>query len=200
MNIETWLKKPLLDEIHLLEHRDLALDIGANVGSWTETLSGLFRSVIAVEPDPRAYEKIKISNNVTLITKAVADKTEQRTLFYRPEPDQNSLLEIHPIGNAETRDLPHTEVKLVDCICLDDICSSTTADFVKIDIEGGETLALQGCKDLRLWRNTLFLIECHDTYKEVKKELERLNKQIIKIRHPINGAHPGHCWAIGKPS
>lgn len=197
MNIETWLKKPTLQGIHSLKNRSLAIDVGANVGSWTETLSGLFLNVIAIEPDPRAYEKIKLNKNVTLISKAVADKTEQRTLYCRPEPDQNSLLKTHPIGNANTTDLPYTDTKIIECISLDDICSSQKADFVKIDIEGGEILALQGCKNLSLWKDTLFLIECHDTYDEVLKELERLNKQIIKIKHPLPGAHPGHCWLIG---
>jgi FkbM family methyltransferase len=198
MNIETWLKKPTLDSIHGLKQRSLALDVGANVGSWTETLSGLFMTVIAIEPDPRAYEKITLSSNVVIIPKAVSDKTEQRIMFYRPEPDQNSLLEKHPIGSASTRDLPYTESKIVDCICLDDICSSSKADFVKIDIEGGETLALRGCRNISLWKDTVFLIECHDTYDDIVEELQRLDKQFIKINHPLEGAHPGHCWIIAK--
>lgn len=199
MNIETWLQKPLMDEIAILPTKILAIDVGANVGSWTVSLCDLFRSVIAIEPDNRAYKSIPARENLTIITKAVSNNADTKTLFYRPESGHNSLSEIHPIGNGPGTSIPYIESKEIECITLDSIIIDTKADFVKIDIEGAEVLALQGCKNLSNWKDTLFIIECHDTYDEVYQELIRLDKNIAKIEHPLTGAHPGHCWVIGKP-
>jgi hypothetical protein len=85
----------------------------------------------------------------------------------------------------------------VECITLDDI-TTENPDFIKIDIEGAETLALKGCKNISKWLNTLFLVECHNTFEEVTKELYRLNKSYIKIDHPLPGASKDHCWIIAK--
>jgi hypothetical protein len=69
------------------------------------------------------------------------------------------------------------------------------ADFIKIDTEGFEVNVLRGCQTN--WGRTFFIVECHDNYDQVHNELQRLGKSIKKINHPIPGAHPGHCWALG---
>jgi hypothetical protein len=71
-------------------------------------------------------------------------------------------------------------------------------DFVKMDIEGGEVAALRGCKKAESWARTAFVVECHDTFAEVREELERLGKSVERIPHPNQYAHPGHCWAVAK--
>jgi hypothetical protein len=74
------------------------------------------------------------------------------------------------------------------------------AVFVKIDIEGAEILALEGCKDQERWMHSVFVVECHNAYRKVHEHLLRLRKEIRVIKHPLFGAHPGHCWMIGVPS
>ncbi len=192
MNIPS---EPWLSHIRLPDGRALAADIGANRGEWSRALSLKFQKVVAVEPDERAYSHIGEIPRVEIAKYAVAEKTGTATLYMRPMPDQNSLLESHPIGAAAGADAPVTDQLLVTVVSMDDLFPEG-ADFVKMDIEGGEVAALRGCKTVDNWQRTTFLVECHDTFAEVSKELQRLGKTVERIPHPSPG-HPGHCWAVG---
>lgn len=198
MHPEYWLIDPTVKAIEKIKNRHMALDIGANIGVWCDTLCHIFDRVIAIEPDHRAYSKIISRPNLMILGLAVAEVTETKTLFKRQESGQNSLLEKHPIVDQLNGDLPYIEEQKIECMSMDDIMTDG-ADFVKIDIEGAEVLALQGCQDINKWQKTTFLIECHDTYEEVEKQLTRLNKKSLKIKHPFSDAHPGHCWIIAEP-
>lgn len=199
MSVEYWLTNPVTRRIEASPNRNIAVDVGANVGSWCEFLSAYYSLIIAVEPDTRASDLIKIKENIQLVPKAINNYSGTCPIFLRPEPDQNSLLEVHPIGNNVSRDLPPIGSRQIECITLDDLCPSG-ADFVKIDIEGAEILALEGCKDQERWMHSVFVVECHNTYRKVHEHLLRLRKEIRVIKHPLFGAHPGHCWMIGVPS
>jgi FkbM family methyltransferase len=151
--------------------------------------------VIAVEPDERAYSSIQ-GNNVTLVKAVVAEESGVAEFFLRESPDQNSLLEEHPVGGGGGSPAPAIAPQDIEAISMDDMLPQG-ADFVKMDIEGGEVSALRGCRDVSRWADTVFLVECHDTFAEVTKELERLGKEVEHIKHPFP-AHSGHCWALGK--
>lgn len=197
-SIEYWLKEPVQAVINRLSAREVAVDVGANVGTWTEPLSAIFDQVLAVEPDERASSQIKRQKNVVLLDAAVSDETGSAEFYFRNTTGHNSLLEVHPIGGEGMAPVPVVETKTVDTFTLDELLDEG-ADFVKIDIEGGEVAALQGCVDKKRWSRTAFVVECHDTFAEVAAELERLGKNVTRIPHPLAGAcHPGHCWAIGE--
>lgn len=177
--------------------RALAADIGANRGDWSRSLANEFQSVIAVEPDERAYSQIGEIPRVTIAPYAVGERTGKGVIHLRPSPDQNSLLEEHPVGAGGQSDAPIVESATVLVVSMDDLFPEG-ADFVKMDIEGGEVAALRGCLNTEIWSRTSFVVECHDTFAEVSSELQRLGKSVERIPHPLPGAHPGHCWAIGK--
>jgi FkbM family methyltransferase len=195
--IEFWLTQPLMEAIGRLEDKTLAVDVGANVGTWTRPLSELFDHVLAFEPDERNFSVLEPAENVTAVKAAVSDFTGQTPFFVRSSSGHNSLLPDHPIGGEGMRPVPVIEELQVPCLTLDDACEGG-ADFVKIDIEGGEVLALRGCLDSGRWSRTVFIVECHDTYDDVNAELIRLGKAVTKIPHPLSGAHPSHCWALGE--
>lgn len=196
--IETWLTAPVTEAIGRLKSKRLAIDVGANVGTWTKPLSEMFDEVVAFEPDDRNFAVLDAERpeNVTVVKAAVSFSTGETPFFLRASSGHGSLLAEHPIGGDGMRPVPVTQEILIPCISLDDACDDG-ADFVKMDIEGGETLALEGCKDVGRWRRTVFVVECHDTFAEVAAELERLGKRVTRIPHPLV-AHPGHCWAIGE--
>ena len=196
MNIEFWLTDPVLNAINGLASKSLAVDVGANVGTWAVPLSNLFDEVLAFEPDERNYSQIPTIENLTVVRAAVSDQTGETPFFVRSSSGHNSILEVHPIGGEGMAPVPVVEEKTVSCFSLDDACGNG-ADFVKIDIEGGEVLALQGCVDVLKWQRSVFLVECHDTFSDVERELARLGKRVTRIPHPLV-AHPGHCWAIGE--
>jgi FkbM family methyltransferase len=196
VNIEFWLTDPVLNAINGLASKSLAVDVGANVGTWAVPLSNLFDEVLAFEPDERNYSQIPTIENLTVVRAAVSDQTGETPFFVRSSSGHNSILEVHPIGGEGMAPVPVVEEKTVSCFSLDDACGNG-ADFVKIDIEGGEVLALQGCVDVLKWQRSVFLVECHDTFSDVERELARLGKRVTRIPHPLV-AHPGHCWAIGE--
>jgi FkbM family methyltransferase len=194
--VEFWLAEPVISGINRLANKSLAVDVGANVGTWTSPLCQLFDEVLAFEPDERNYSQIPTAENLTVVKAAVSDQTGETPFFVRSSSGHNSILELHPIGGEGMAPVPVVEEKTVSCFSLDDACGNG-ADFVKIDIEGGEVLALQGIVDVLKWSRTLFVIECHDTFHDVERELARLGKRVTRIPHPLV-SHPGHCWAIGE--
>jgi FkbM family methyltransferase len=195
--IEHWLEKPVLQAIESLRSKSVAADVGANSGTWTRPLSSIFERVVAFEPDRRESQKIPRLQNVAVVEAAVSDMTGTTTLYVRNSSGHNSLLKVHPIGGEGMADAPAVAEVEVECVTLEQFLPSG-ADFVKMDIEGGELLALAGCRTPAVWSRTVFIVECHDTYDGVAAELARLGKEVTRIPHPLV-AHPGHCWALGTP-
>lgn len=197
MNVmEFWLTEPVMAAINNLASKSLAVDVGANVGTWSVRLAELFDEVLAFEPDERNFSQIPEIDNLTVVKAAVSDQTGETPFYVRSSSGHNSILEVHPIGGEGMAPVPVVEETQITCFSLDDACEHG-ADFVKMDIEGGEVLALQGCVDVNRWSRTVFVVECHDTFHDVHRELARLGKSVTRIPHPLM-AHPGHCWAIGE--
>jgi FkbM family methyltransferase len=180
-------------------HRGTAVDIGANVGMWARPLAAVFSQVIAVEADDRAYAELcrDLPANVRAIHGAACNYTGEVTIYKRPSSEQTSLLAAHPIGAIGCSDAPVQELAVVEAYTLNSLCPEG-ADFVKIDIEGAEVVVLSAASP-ELWQRTTFVVECHDTFEEVRDELMRLWKTVEHVPHPCADAHPGHCWAIGRP-
>lgn len=193
MSVEPWL-------LHSLNGvpREYAVDVGANVGSWTRLLAAEFKLVTAVEADERAYATLTASlpSNAIALHRAVCDRVAEMTLYRRPSAEQSSLLEIHPIGAGGGGDAPVVDVTTVRGVTLDSICP-IGADFVKIDVEGAEVAVLAAATK-SIWTKATFLVECHDTFAAVTRCLELLGKAVERVPHPYQ-SHPGHCWAIGRP-
>jgi FkbM family methyltransferase len=194
---ENWLDEFVNKGIASLEQKQVAVDVGANIGSWTVPLSGIFEYVVAFEPDARASQCIPSMKNVIVIPAAISDVEKVATLYIRKSPEQTSLLETHPIGGNRGEPAPAQASVQISCMTLDEVFPDG-ADFVKMDIEGGEIDALRGCVDVERWKRTFFVVECHDTFDGVLVELVRLGKTVSLIHHPNADAHPGHCWAIGE--
>jgi FkbM family methyltransferase len=133
---------------------DVVLDIGAHIGYFTlifARLVGERGRVFAFEPDPTNYalleKNVKANGytNVTLVQKAVSDKSERIKLFSdRAQDGRQSIIEF---GD----DCKGIEVESVR---LDDFFRdySGPIDFVKMDIEGAEPTAIEGMTRL-LGRN-----------------------------------------------
>lgn len=188
----------MIEETWLLEYvpasGSLAIDVGSNVGDWSLLLSPRFGRTIAIEPDERALAARSSISNVQVIRAAAGKEPGVKTLYMRPQALQSSLLE-----NRTIDDLPYVDEQGVDVVTLDEI-APIGADFVKIDVEGAEKDVLEGCLDWSRWSRTTFVVECHDTFSDVRDQLVRLGKRVTRVPHPIPGAHAGHCWAVGVPN
>ena len=175
-----------------------AIDIGANVGDWSLWMAEHFERVLAVEPDPRAFEVLEgrgLPENVVASRMAVSGVPGTVSLHMRPSPLQSSVLTQHPVGVAGQPDPPIVQTIEVPAFALDELLEMDEhIDFVKMDIEGAEAIVLDAANDPR-WINTRWLIEIHDTSEQVGGFLERIGFENLRImRHPYPDAHPGHLW------
>lgn len=142
---------------------DICLDIGANVGYYTRLISDLIGSsgkVIAFEPHPRVFsllqKNVGYRPNVYLLPKAASDRVGRIDIYETPlESGGTSIFqsrssmvpasiekELYPRARERKRD-----VYQVETITVDEALTSLgikQVNFVKMDIEGAEILALRG--------------------------------------------------------
>ena len=93
---------------HLMRHtpsRDVAVDVGAHVGSWTIGFSKLFGSVVSFEPQPTNRDYLEKN-----ILRAHAEN-----VVIRPEAVINDLSQIFSISaTGSTRNSAMTHLKPLD--------------------------------------------------------------------------------------
>lgn len=185
---EPWLNEFLKDV-----RGTVFFDVGANVGDFTEWASSRFALVWAFEPDPRAYDKLvaRAKCNVSPIESAVGATTGSGRLGVSKSSLQSMLVTEgradHPFGHGEIG----VEID-VDVVALGDV--GMTADWIKIDVEGGEPDVIRGLANSK----ASLIVECHGNLDEVIAELrvkgylgERLG---VVVEHPLG--IPGHEWLI----
>jgi len=144
-------------------------DIGANIGYITLLLAdaaGAKGHVFAFEALPenvkRLQENITINNfdnRVTIISAAVADRSVKMRFLIGPSGGMGKLQ-----GSAGRREVDYPDCIEVPGISLDDFVSADKQPFpdvIKIDIEGGEILALKGMHRMLDQRQPLLLVEIH---------------------------------------
>ena len=186
MTTEPWLE-PFIRDIRGV----LFLDVGANVGTLTHWASSRFTCVHAYEPDPRAFEKLESSAkcNVVCHCVAVSDFVGDGALCVHPSSEQSTLLEDHPFGDEHS-----LSIKTIPAITTTLEAEHLRADWIKIDVEGGEAAVCRGLPDC--YAN--LLIECHGTLDEVKDVLRAKGyfgkKLAIVVEHPLG--IKGHEWLI----
>jgi len=126
---------------------DVAFDIGANIGSFTQLFSilcGNNGEVHCFEPIPETFailvDGINNLQNVKAMNLAAGDANTNMVMNYNPnDSEKASLLEINT--NSKTCN--------VEVIRLDDYISEINLkrlDFIKCDVEGYELQTLKGMK------------------------------------------------------
>lgn len=126
---------------------DVVLDIGANIGYYTLLFArwvGPTGRVYAFEPDPKNFDILKRNvelngyANVVLSSKAVSDRTQTLRLYLSSDPKDHRTYDV---GDGR----PSIEIEAVS---LDDYFADYDGrvDFVKMDIQGFEPVALAGMR------------------------------------------------------
>jgi FkbM family methyltransferase len=148
---------------------DTVLDIGANVGQYAALLARLVGPkgrVISFEPEPRTFAmlesivgKIGLSNVETMqLALADFDGTAHIVRVF----DEKGLQEI---GHTHLASASASEPASVEALVarLDTLCSESlrveTCSFVKIDVEGSESLVLRGAETFLATRRPVLLVE-----------------------------------------
>ena len=151
------IESKILDNI--IKEGMTVLDIGANIGLYTLKLARLVGptgKVWAFEPDQNNYSLLTKNvnankyHNVSIVKKAIADKTGVAQLFISEENKGD-----HRIFSEEERvSIP------IETITLDSLFPNEKIDFIKIDIQGAEYLALMGMSEIiRKNKNLIILSE-----------------------------------------
>ncbi len=147
---EDYITSFLLNEIGIT-NEDFIIDIGANIGWYSLTLSSKAApTVFSFEPDPLNFSLLKqnIENNgktnIKAFNAAISNENGKHTLFLY----KNHNLGRHSLIQQE-KSVKSTEVATV---CLDDLLASEQKDkqpikLIKLDIEGFEYMALQGATE-----------------------------------------------------
>lgn len=126
----------------------VALDLGANIGTYTRLLAGLADEVIAIEPVPETFDHLRFNmrslgvHNVRLINAAASDRDGQVVMEiprYRRGPEAMTDARIV----RKPTKFRHFSVAAmrVDSLRL------RRLDFIKIDVEGHEVAAVFGARE-----------------------------------------------------
>lgn len=137
----------------------IVLDIGANIGFYTEIISKLVGpngKVHAFEPDSLNFQRLQAKlvacNNVDLVQKAVSINSENLKIY------TSKVLNVdHRTYEVEDYD----EVIEIPATSIDDyLGDNKQVDFIKMDIQGAEYYALKGMKSTILSNpNVIILME-----------------------------------------
>jgi FkbM family methyltransferase len=128
---------------------DIVLDCGANVGVFTRaSLKAGAKLVVAIEPAPENIECLRrnfaeqvAAGRVIVYPKGVWDKDDFLELHVDPHNSAADSFVIDREGWRKVEKVPLTTIdKLVEELKLERV------DFIKMDIEGAETRAIQGGK------------------------------------------------------
>jgi FkbM family methyltransferase len=119
--------KPFMDNVSVV------WDIGANIGDHTRQYLDWGKTVVAIEPNPLAYECLA-HNCPEAFTMNVAASDEAGSLRFM-RLDNVGASRVRPDGDIE-----------VPTVVIDNVneMTSTVPQFVKIDVEGWELPALKG--------------------------------------------------------
>jgi FkbM family methyltransferase len=186
--------------LHLLPASGgLALDIGANEGSFTVMLADRFAEVHAFEPNlqiiPRLRSNVAARANVRLFELAAYHRPAVLTLHLYELPEHATA---YP-SQREAWTSPKVDGPIrVPATALDLLGypAGLKVDFAKIDVEAGEADVLAGLDEtISEWLPQL-LVEIHslDNLEWCRDFLGNRGYDVEHIPHPHPGVYPGHCW------
>lgn len=129
--------------------RDVAVEVGAHVGSWTLGMSKLFKSVIGFEPHPvnRHYLERNLARarpaNVTILPFAVTEDPQQAFRITALHLTRNSGgAHLVPAQTTNPNTSPVTAVRLDD-VMPQHLAGGRRIGALKIDVEGLELSVLR---------------------------------------------------------
>ena len=162
-------------QAELLQHRArVVMDVGAHSGHVARRYAHLFPEALiyCFEPSPEPFARLlQTSSEVEAlrpVQAAVSDRTGAATFHVNRGSYQGSLLPTSPSAGAliDSRAVETVAEIEVPTVALDDFCQEHgiyQIDVLKIDVQGGELLALAGLQDM-LGRGRISLVLSEITF------------------------------------
>jgi len=165
----------------------IVIECGCHIGTHTIPLASLCNTIYGFEPMPKTYEildqniKLNNINNAIIYKKGVADKEGVTQYCWIPEDNPGgSGLKNNPMGKPDWINFTNTNIEVelttIDLLQLDKL------DFIKIDVEGYETLVIDGaintikkCRPvivMEVWKNHNGVVDINYTKSLFKNILE----------------------------
>lgn len=133
---------------------DVALDVGANDGSFAQSLraSGYEGQIVSFEPLSTGFEALatrcRDDDNWTCMRLALGSTAGRATLNIAANSSSSSLLPMTDLHLQTAPESRYTGLEEVDVARLDDVCEQVAADarrvFLKLDVQGMELDVLDG--------------------------------------------------------
>lgn len=169
-----------LQKVHdkwLNKKYNLVVDVGANVGVFTEAMLELYEceKIVAIECNENLVNDLKRSykNNskVDIINKAL-HHSNKNIEFYQCDTNPGISTTASPITMNNNTGIPFTKTVIVETITIQDLVNLYgKIDLLKIDIEGGEYEIIEKVDNSVFDNINNLLIECHflrENHKYVK--------------------------------
>ena len=181
---------------HQLKPGMVVFDVGANLGYFSMIageLVGEGGRIICVEPDPRVVEVLRKNvgvnglKNATVVQAAAYNSSGEVSLGCAPATSWSGIYYERPTRRVPVRAL--TLDSLLKQLGLDRV------DFVKIDVEGAESVVLEGMPEILLRYRPHVLLELHGDYSD-----SRVHPAVELLRASQYAAHeitPRHV--LGSP-
>jgi len=174
----------------------IVYDVGANIGYVSLLLAHAARpdgKVFAFEALPANIERIRrnielngLENRISLIPRAVADKGGELTFYVHESVGMGKVA-----GSAGRPQEQYQAEITVKALSLDEFVyqqGNPAPDVVKMDIEGGEVLALPGMKRILAEHQPLLLLELHGP--ESEEVAWKILKDAGYSLHQMTGGYP----------
>lgn len=168
----------------------IVYDIGANIGFMTLLFAQCVEStghVYAFEALPANLQRLRdnialnaVDDRVTIISAAVNDRSNSTKFYIGPSPGTGKL-----VKSAGRSTITYRESIEVEGISIDDFIyksGNPAPDILKIDIEGGEVLALPGMSRMLHEKRPVVMIELHGQ-EAARVGWDLLKKENYRICH-----------------
>lgn len=191
-----------------LRPADTFVDVGAHIGYFSLSAAGLVGSrgsVIACEPDPQNYSRLRANIERNSLEQVI--QSHQAAVggssadgIFRRGPEAHGRVTGSLVGGEV--DGERAEYLRVPVLSLDDLCHGEMPRAIKIDVEGGEADVLNGASKIIHTRHTRWIIELHNEIAR-DKVLARLVEGGYKVQlsqpsHPVY--HDYHQeYAVAEP-
>lgn len=181
-----------------INKNSIVIECGCHIGTHTIKLASLCSKLYGFEPMPDTYDvlmrNLHVNNiNNTVIYKKGASNKEGLTkfLWITPNNPGGSGLDSNPMGKPDWVKTCDKDIK-VELITIDSM-NLCKLDFMKIDVEGYETLVIEGamntikqCKPvivMEVWKNHNSEVDINHT-KNLFKNLLDIGYEVTHIEGP----------------
>jgi FkbM family methyltransferase len=157
-----WRERELALLPFLVPRNCTAVDVGANLGIYTEALVRLSAHVVAIEPNPPwAAELSAMFKDVRVVRGAASNVAGRMSLRV---PTRTSHAGMATIEKNNLLEGQKVEAVMVDVFTIDSLRLSNVG-FIKIDVEGHEDAVLEGATETVMNHRPNMLIESEERHR-----------------------------------